>query len=209
MDPISTPEPKKPTRARRTPKTERVDAEGLEARVLDARDRNIPIHIIAANLKISQHRVTKICERFYRRSKPWAAASLALKKTERVRQFEFMDSLLARILALNPTNPTALSGSGVSLREWLSALESSRRLKGDLIRLEGLIGVSSVNDPSEVQPGDPVDEARTVFRWIESFRGNPDAYESILRGMQAGTAPVDLPLPNEADTMTPDIEGMS
>lgn len=182
-----------PTRApRRLSASRRIEAVAVERRVLELRARNIPVNVIATQLKLRVSKVRHILDRYYHRDGEWSARTLAAMKQEREMQLEMLDIGLARIVSLDPTDAAKMAASGVTVQQWLAAVDASRKLKIDLIKLNGLDGITAVQEPT-AERGDPVDEARVIHEWIESFRARPEVYDELVTAVRQGSAE-DLPI---------------
>lgn len=175
---------------------------------MDLRASNVPVSVIADNCGINARTVRAILNDYYQRNRDWAGLSDLMRKHERERQIEQLDAQTMRLVMLDPRDPAALTAAGVGVRDWLAAVETSRRLKIDLIRLHGLEGSTSLSEPGRAGPahpadveGDPVAEARVLRGLVESFRTtNPAAYAGIVAALAGpGAGPRlpedDLPLP--------------
>lgn len=181
--------------------------------------RNLPVAQIAKQCGTTQDVVRRVWARHFKRDGEWVAATLQLRKWELEQQYGAIDMDLYRVLRLDPTDPAGLKKAGVTVKEWLAAVEASRRVKADLCRLHGLGGptpLSEADRPPPVTKGDPVDEARIIFRFIESFKGTP-LYDQMVAGVAAGFGDAeaaddvldDLPLPGlngETPDPAPDAE---
>lgn len=179
-------------------------------RIMDLRAMNVPLTQIAREVGLAPERVRALVYAQYSREQSSAPRSL-LDKYERTIQLELLDSRLTR--AIMGADPLALMGViapgpnapqlTISFRDWLGAVEGSRRVKCDLIRLHGLEGVSSVADPdaSRADPGDPAAAGRIIRAFVAGIREHdPATYDRLVAYLDAaaraaGALPEeDLPL---------------
>lgn len=176
------------TRAPRKGRTAALADVARDAQILMLRLRNVPVSRVAEQCRCSQDVVRRVLEQAYRRDKEWATASLLLRKWEAEQKLETLDAGLLRIIRLDPTDKAAMTAAGVTIKEWLAAVEASRRIKGDLGRLHGLGGPTPIAEAERpaAATGDPVDEARLIFRWVESFRDDPALYDRLVSAVAGG-----------------------
>lgn len=194
---------KKNKRGRRLSTAAKLTIAARNDSIVRLRELNVPVATIAAQFGVSQHRVRKVLHTYYQQNAEWLGVSEAARKFERERQLEFVDAQLMRVVVLDPRDPAALTAAGVGLRDWLSFAETSRRVKGDLVRLHALEGQTAVSEPKAGGPtvveGDPVSEARVLHSFLLNIRSaDPALYDriaSVLSGRPGPQAPaVDLPI---------------
>ena len=201
--------------------SETADLEQARRTVLDdLRDRGIrslwddPRNLMKTGelgkmLGVPEKRVRKSIENHFKANAEWAAANTLLLKWEKRHQFEMLDSLvLQSVLSFEPAvitgakAPPAGTAPTISYRDWLGGIETSRRIKGDLVRLHGLDGVSPVKtdaDGQAVRPDDEWFKEKAVSEFLNDLSAErPDLYEMIAATFKrkAPEPAPDLPLPN-------------
>lgn len=208
--------PREPTQAQAKPKkvagrtsiTSKLQRQSRDAQIAELRLLNVPVTAIAKTLKMSVNDVRKSIDRNYKANAGWASVSALTRKYEREQQLEQLDSQLARVVTIDPgviigtsQVPQGQPVPAITLRDWLSALEASRRIKKDIITLHGLDGSTALVDKESGQsvPGDPIYEAKIIRKFVESFREtHPHLYEGIIDALipEPGVeSNPDLPLP--------------
>lgn len=175
------------TRKRRVPSGRRIEAHAKRTRVIELRESNVPIRLIAQNLKLSEAEVRTIIREDYRRNQDWASLSNSIRKYEREKQLEATDFLVSSITRIDPLKPGELSKANLTIRDWLAAVNTSVQIKDRLIRLHGLDGQTAATDPSgagQLDPGDPVAEARVIRDFVDSLAGtHPEIHRAIIHAL--------------------------
>lgn len=156
---------------RRVPLDVKVRRQKLRERVVELREANVPVRVIAQSLGVGESEVRNAVAAYYRDAAAGLSLTAVQKKEERVRQLEADDARLGLLKGIGP-DPAALAKAGHTVREWLAAMELSRRIKAELIALEGLREVTQMLDPGgrDVLPGDPAYKAAAVKEWLDSLQ---------------------------------------
>lgn len=210
MPPVPVTPPSKAGKvAGRSSLTTQAEAAARDARIVELRSANVPIRQISKMLGVPEKRVRKSIENHFKANAEWAAANTLLLKWEKRHQFEMLDSLvLQSVLSFEPAvitgakAPPAGTAPTISYRDWLGGIETSRRIKGDLVRLHGLDGVSPVKtdaDGQAVRPDDEWFKEKAVSEFLNDLSAErPDLYEMIAATFKrkAPEPAPDLPLPN-------------
>lgn len=207
VPPAPTLPPKQPRTATgrfRASRTQTLERRALIARVVELRTANVPVAVIAKSMGLSESTVKKYVAEHFRENADWATAGTLLRKYERERQLEQMDAQVMRAVMIDPgvlmgtTAPPATGVPTISFKDWLAAVETSRRLKAQLIDLHGLNGVTAVAEKNGERPGDPVYENRVIRQFLEGLKvALPDVYPQVVKMFdeQEKAAAPDLPLP--------------
>jgi len=134
--------------------TRKMAAIALRDRVIELREANVPFRVIAANLKISPGHVRKIYTAYYAAEAAKSGVCQQARKVERRGQLETLDAMTMRWVQ-ECADPAKARAAGYGPREFVAVVEQSRRLKGDLIALDGLAGPNAVHPPTGTAPGEP------------------------------------------------------
>jgi len=155
-------------------------------RIVELREANVPFRLIARELKVSDTRVRELYKVHFRRLQKQVQETTAERAIERRGQLELLDSVSMRFVIAG-SDPATIGGSGLTPRDLFAAIETSRRLKGDLCRLEGLIGGpggGKADEPAPPPAGGP--EAGggltpETIHWIRRQRyERPGLYLAIM-----------------------------
>lgn len=208
VPPAPIPPVKPKTRASLTTMAER---RARNARVIELRTANVPISLIAKTLGIKETQVRRVINDHFNANADWTSTSNLARKQERERQLEQIDAQVMRAVMIDPAvlmglaaPPAGVSVPTISFKDWLQAVEVSRRLKQDLIRLHGLDGATVMTDKQDrTQPGDEVHRAKAIREFLVGLRdADPKLYDAVLTAYDAmdhGEDEDDLPLPGGDD----------
>jgi len=221
--PPLTPPPKPTHPAGRSSITSKAERAARDARIMELRSANVPVRQIAKMLSLDERRVREAIDRHFRENAEWAAANTLLQKWEKRHQYEMLDSLvLQTVLSFEPAvitgakPPPAGTAPTITYRDWLGGIETSRRIKGDIVKLYGLEGLPQVKadaDGQRATPGDGVYEGRVVRQFLEQVKDkHPALYDQLMSNMDADIVKAkaeedDVPLPNGEHLPDDDGEG--
>jgi len=173
---------------RRVSTTARLEREATAARVMRLRAANVPHSLIADELGVSVTTVHRIVNAEVRKQREAVALEKLVKRHERGVQLETLDTLMNPVLSLSPVDPAKLTAAGLQFRDWLAAVEVSRKVKADHTALFGLAAPGGAAGARDVDV--PVDflteaaEARAVMKWVDGFKyTDPDVHEILIGRM--------------------------
>lgn len=172
----------------RVPLSRRLLRNSNRDKIVELRLAGQPWRVVAATVGLSEITARKLFAQYYHANGAKSHQSQQDRKNERRDQLELLDGLVMR-LAMDSANPKSRATYGYSVRDFLGAVESSRRVKQDLTKLDGLEGVNpSSNAPPPAADGTPQPELGGAERrtliirdWIDGLRErHPRLYAAFV-----------------------------
>jgi hypothetical protein len=173
----------------RVPLTERLHRLTTLDKVAEMRLAGQTWRSIGIRLGISPAAATRLFNEYYATKSTQADISHNARKNERRDQLETLDELAMRV-ALGASTAAGRAAGGFNVRDLLAAVEGSRRVKSELLKLDGLGGDNAsskagagVKDGDAPPPEDgEKNTALTIRRWIDGLRErHPELYAAFAR----------------------------
>lgn len=115
--------------------------------VVELMNAGQPVRQIAATLKITENKVHRLYRDYFDNQVARSALTQQELKHARRTQLTVLDGLAFRYIN-QAADPSKLAASGMTFRDLQGFIETSRRLKCDLIKLDGLDGPNAATAPS-------------------------------------------------------------
>lgn len=148
-------------------------------RVVALREGNVPFRTIARTLGIPEKTCREHANEAYRKALALDGMSTEQRLFERKVQLEILDARAMRVVSAGPDAAT-LAAHGYEYQDWVKAAELSRKLKGDLVALEGLAKSSGDRTPAGVADATPPQTLKEL---------RSEAVQEFLIKMLEGTPP--------------------